>query len=91
MQENSETLNSRAIELATDGAYPEAVACLKRALSIDRDNYLLWFNLGVIYRNSGDLEFAKQALKKVNPNECQKLLDMQKEWAKNRFDYYSKF
>ena len=65
MQENSEILNSRAIELATDGAYPEAVACLKRALSIDRDNYLLWFNLGVIYRNSGDLEFAKQALKKA--------------------------
>ena len=65
MQENSEALNSRAIELATDGAYPEAVACLKRALSIDRDNYLLWYNLGVIYRNSGDLEYAKQAFKKA--------------------------
>lgn len=65
MQENSEALNTQAIELATNGSYPEAVACLKRALSIDRDNYLLWFNLGVIYRNSGDLEFAKQALKKA--------------------------
>jgi len=65
MHENSEALNTQAIELATNGSYPEAVACLKRALSIDRDNYLLWFNLGVIYRNSGDLEFAKQALKKA--------------------------
>jgi len=65
MQENSEALNTQAIELATNGSFPEAVACLKRALSIDRDNYTLWFNLGVIYRNSGDLEFAKQALKKA--------------------------
>ena len=29
-------------------------------------------------------------LKKVNPNEASILLGKQKEWAKNRFDYYSK-
>ena len=29
-------------------------------------------------------------LKKVNPEEAQCLLDMQKEWAKNRYNYYSK-
>ena len=29
-------------------------------------------------------------LKKVNPDKAQELLDMQKEWAKNRFEYYSK-
>ena len=29
-------------------------------------------------------------LKKVNPNEAETLLNMQKEWAKNRFLYYSK-
>ena len=29
-------------------------------------------------------------LKKVNREEAENLLDMQKEWAKNRFDYYSK-
>ena len=29
-------------------------------------------------------------LKKVNKEEAENLLDMQKEWAKNRFDYYSK-
>ena len=29
-------------------------------------------------------------LKKVNPDEAQFLLDMQKEWAKKRYEYYSK-
>ena len=29
-------------------------------------------------------------LKKVNPEDADKLLDMQKEWAKKRYDYYSK-
>ncbi|MBQ2873368.1 MAG: pyruvate:ferredoxin (flavodoxin) oxidoreductase [Bacilli bacterium] len=29
-------------------------------------------------------------LKKVNANEAEELLNKQKEWAKNRFDYYSK-
>ena len=29
-------------------------------------------------------------LKKVNPDEAKDLLDMQKEWAKKRFEYYSK-
>ena len=29
-------------------------------------------------------------LKKVNKDEAEELLNKQKEWAKNRFDYYSK-
>lgn len=29
-------------------------------------------------------------LKKVNPDDAQSLLDMQKEWAKKRYEYYSK-
>ena len=29
-------------------------------------------------------------LKKVNPDDAERLLNMQKEWAKNRYDYYSK-
>lgn len=65
MQENPEALNTQAIKLATNGSYTEAVACLKRALAIDRENYLLWFNLGIIYRNSGELEHAKQSLIKA--------------------------
>lgn len=62
MREDSEILNTQAIDLASSGDYPEAIACLKRALIMDRDNYLLWFNLGVTYRNAGDLIKAKEAL-----------------------------
>ena len=29
-------------------------------------------------------------LKKVNPDDANRLLEMQKEWAKNRYEYYSK-
>ncbi|HOS29444.1 MAG TPA: tetratricopeptide repeat protein [Treponemataceae bacterium] len=66
MQENPETLNTQAIELASQGDYPEAIACFKRAIAIERENYLLWFNMGVTYRDLGDLEGAKQALLQAN-------------------------
>ncbi len=62
MRENSEHLNVQAIEHASHGEYPEAIACLQRALSFDKKNHLLWFNLGITYRNSGDLPLAKQSL-----------------------------
>jgi tetratricopeptide (TPR) repeat protein len=60
--ENSDLLNTRAIEFASTGEFPEAIACFKRALIIDADNYLLWYNLGITYRDSGDLEKAKTML-----------------------------
>ncbi|MGL4986634.1 MAG: tetratricopeptide repeat protein [Treponemataceae bacterium] len=62
MHENSENLNIQAIELASCGEYEEAVACLKKALSLDKSNYLLWFNLGIMHRSYGDLESAKSNL-----------------------------
>lgn len=62
MTERSDTLNNQAIILASDGAYKEAIACFKRAIVIDKDNYLLWFNLGVTYRDAGNLEDAENAL-----------------------------
>ena len=62
MIERSDTLNNQAIILASDGAYNEAIACFKRALIIDKENYLLWFNLGVTYRDAGKLEDAERAL-----------------------------
>ena len=62
MTERSDTLNNQAIILASDGAYNEAIACFKRAIVIDKDNYLLWFNLGVTYRDAGNLEDAENAL-----------------------------
>ena len=62
MTERSDTLNNQAIILASDGAYKEAIACFKRAIVIDKNNYLLWFNLGVTYRDAGNLEDAENAL-----------------------------
>ena len=62
MTERSDTLNNQAIILASDGAYNEAIACFKRAIVIDKENYLLWFNLGVTYRDAGNLLDAERAL-----------------------------
>lgn len=70
MTERSDTLNNQAIILASDGDYPGAIACFKRAIIIEKNNYLLWYNLGVTYRDSGDLTKAEQALEKayqINP------------------------
>jgi tetratricopeptide (TPR) repeat protein len=63
MLENAESLNTQAIELAYHGDYTEAIACFKRAISMENTNYLLWFNLGVTYRDAGELGKAKSALK----------------------------
>ncbi len=62
---NASQLNTQAIQLASSGDYKEAIACFKKALSIETDNYLLWYNLGVTYRDSGDLLMAKESLIKA--------------------------
>ncbi len=65
MIEGADTLNAQAINLASKGEYPEAIACFEKALKIERYNALLWFNLGVTYREAGDLLKAHQALAKA--------------------------
>lgn len=65
MIEHPETLNNQAILLASDGDFHDAIACFRRALTIQQDNYLLWFNLGVTYRDAGDLKNAQLALEKA--------------------------
>lgn len=62
MKENPETLNNQAIELAAQGEYTEAIACFKRALTMENKNYFLWYNLGITYRDAGKLHQAKDAL-----------------------------
>lgn len=62
MVENVATLNTQAIEFASNGQYKEAIACLKRAISLERYNHLLWYNLGLTYRDAGNLKEAKSAL-----------------------------
>lgn len=63
--EKAGILNDRAIQLAHAGSFDEALACLKRAVTIEKDNYLLWFNLGVTYRDAGKLGDARKALEKA--------------------------
>ena len=63
MIEKVEQLNNQAIQLAASGDYEEAIACFKRAITIDKNNYLIWYNLGVNYRDAGKLEDAKATLK----------------------------
>ena len=65
MVESSEKLNNQAIILAEHGEFAEAIACLKRAITVEQENYLLWFNLGITYRDSGNLRAAKAAMEKA--------------------------
>ena len=65
MIEQPDRLNNEAINLASKGHFPEAIACFKRALTIDQNNYLLWFNLGVTYRDMGNTKSAKDCLAKA--------------------------
>lgn len=63
MTEKADILNNQAIQFSSDGDYEEAIACFKRAITLDKTNYLIWYNLGVTYRDAGMLEDAKFALK----------------------------
>lgn len=62
MIEQPDKLNNQAILLASDGAYKEAIACFKRAIILQKNNYLLWYNLGITYRDAGQLKEAQNAL-----------------------------
>ena len=73
MTERPDKLNNHAIILAHGGEYQEAIACLRRAITIERNNYLLWYNLGITYRDSGDIPSARNALEKAHQIEPERL------------------
>ena len=62
MRESSEQLNNQAIRLAYKGEYQDAIACFKRAITVEQENYLLWFNLALTYRDAGNFEAAKKTM-----------------------------
>ncbi|MBB5218608.1 MULTISPECIES: tetratricopeptide repeat protein [Treponema] len=66
MKENVEELNNNAIHLAQKGNFDEAVACFKRALTLDKENYLLWFNLALTYRDAGYIDKAISSMEKAH-------------------------
>lgn len=63
MLEKPEKLNNQAILLSSQGNYEDAIEYLKRAITLERNNKLLWFNLGLTYRDSGKMNEAENALK----------------------------
>ncbi|WP_318662546.1 tetratricopeptide repeat protein [Treponema sp.] len=65
MTEQAESLNTQAINLAQNGDFKEAIACFKRAIVVEKANHLLWFNLGVTYRDAGELYSARECLLKA--------------------------
>lgn len=66
MIERPDKLNNQAILLAADGDFAGAIACFKRAILIEKQNQLLWYNLGLTYRDSGDLKNARSCLTKAH-------------------------
>ncbi len=70
MIERSDVLNNQAISLVSEGNFKDAIACFKRAIFIEKENHLLWYNLGITYRDAGDLSNAKKSLEtaySINP------------------------
>lgn len=65
MIEQPEKLNNEAIILASHGDFKSAIAYFKRALSLEQNNYLLWYNMGLTYRDSGDMDNALHSLEKA--------------------------
>lgn len=65
MIENAAILNDQAIKLNQAGSVQEAIACLARAITIDKDNYALYYNLGLTYRDNGNLQEARNMLEKA--------------------------
>lgn len=72
------SLNAQAIEFANRGFFSEAIACLKRAISLEKYNHLLWFNLGMTYHDAGELKPAYHAFRQAYEinNEDENILEM---------------
>ncbi len=78
MKETVSSMNKRAIELSDSGEYTDAIACFRRAITVEKNNHLLYFNLGITYFHAGDLANAKNSLLQahlLNPDESE-ILEM---------------
>ena len=71
MLESPEKLNNHAVRLAAAGDYEDAIACLRRAITVGGKSHLLWYNLAQVYRDAGNLGKAREAMEcacKMNPS-----------------------
>ena len=73
MEESADLFNDTAVALAADGCYMEAIAYLRRAVQLEPDNALVWFNLGLNYYALKQKQDARYALMKAaqrNPHDA---------------------
>lgn len=70
MKESVEVLNNRGIALSESGNFLEAIACYKRAITLEKENYVLYFNLGIVYQKQRNLRAAKVAMESALRLNC---------------------
>ncbi len=76
MTESVEVLNNRGIELSESGNFSEAIACYKRAITLEKENYILYFNLGIAYQRQGNFRAAQSAMETaLNLNCAEEVLE----------------
>lgn len=77
MIEKPEKLNNQAVILSAQGNYIDAIEYLKRAITLERGNKLLWYNLGLTYRDAGNMPEAEKALRTAHSidNENEEILE----------------
>jgi len=66
MKESAEVLNNNALHYIQNGNYEDAIELLKRAVTIEPENYMIWFNLGITLRDCNKLEESRLALEKAH-------------------------
>lgn len=79
MTERPDVLNNHAILLAAKGNYDDAISCLKRAIILEKDNYLLWYNMGTTFRDAGKLKEARDAMEtayRLDPENMEVLVSL---------------
>ena len=72
MIESAQFFNDMGVKMAMEGLHNEAIACLKKGLTFELDNGLIWLNLGLSYyaaENQMDCKFALSQSIKYNPEE----------------------
>lgn len=73
MKESAEFFNDTGVHMSMQGLYTEAIACLKKGLSLEPQNSLLWLNLGLSYYAADMQDDSRYALiksLKYNPYEA---------------------
>ncbi len=66
MTESAEKLNNHALSLFQGGQIEESIACFKRALTLEPENHLIWFNFGITLRDIGEISQSRATLQRAH-------------------------